>query len=537
MTSTIDNYSPLPVHKYPRYSQAWDRICRHLDGLGIGSTVAALYERGVLEWLQTNPNARLSGILSHFGGNSGFLQLAMRLLACQGWFSISPFSDYDDSTFTLTPKGRLALTYAQLYKQAFTRFVELNQLLPELDRHDEAIAALALEYRKHNSAVSDLTPDLQWQIAGHLDGHFVGPIMSWLESNRIFSHFDQTSKILDLREQQLPYLRAAFEILEIQGWLRFDSVSAQLTPEGTYAAACAKQYWYPIAYAQTLIRIPKLLFGELPITPETDGEETHVDRALDIQFSGKVFSATCRSALEKIVIPLFTGQPPKDRIKAIVDTGCGDGSLLGTLHRTIATHAPDFAEPLLMIGVEPSSTARRVASTKLRGEQVPHLMLEGDITCPQEIARQLSAQGFHAENTLHVSKSVIHNRRYLSPSQTSDLDLRSSNVFTLRDGSRIPAGHLEQNLVEHFQAWRPLTERHGMVVIEAHTAPVNTITRLLGRSIATLVDSLHGYSSQYLVEPSVFMGAARKANYQSRHHVDLGQKTTGHVCLTIDHFV
>jgi hypothetical protein len=93
------------------------------------------------------------------------------------------------------------------------------------------------------------------------------------------------------------------------------------------------------------------------------------------------------------------------------------------------------------------------------------------------------------------------------------------------------------NLAEFFRGWRPLTGRHGWIVIEAHAVPAATVARLIGRTVATALDATHGYSCQYPVEPAVFAWAAAAAGFRSRQHTEPAASTLGHTILAIDHFV
>ena len=514
----------MPMTAQSIQSATWDRICRHLDGLGIGTTVAALHERGIFDFLQSQSCASVRKIQERFGGNAGYLQVALRLLAGQQWLRTSGEFGTDCLTCALTEEGRCAVEFAPLYVKAASL---LRQLWP-LSSDEQLIKIKELIENRWGVKEEDLPAQLRWKILGHLDGHGIGPVMAHLAREQVFE------EIAANPQGTLSIQPCALAMLEAQGWVCVEDQQVQATQAGIYAAACAKQYWYPIAYFNTLTQVPNLLFGKIAAAMPSSEEETHIDRELDVRFSGKVFSATCQQPLGETVLGIFSRE---DRPEAIVDTGCGDGSLLAWLSSEIMNRTSPAQRPFVAIGIEPSTAARQVASATLTAAQVPHILLDGDITEPEEIARQLRDLGYDAQNTLHVSKSVIHNRRYQAPSGPADSTLRSSNIFTLPDGSAIRLGYLEQNLIEHFASWRPLTNRYGIVVIEAHTARVETVSACLGRSIATVVDALHGYSNQYLVEPEVFHAAAERAGYESRRQVELGVRTTGHVTLTIDHFV
>jgi hypothetical protein len=387
---------------------------------------------------------------------------------------------------------------------------------------------------------------MQEQIQHQLDGHVVTALMAALSLRQILP--TSTSDSIDLagiagdRES----LRTAFEILGCLGWAKVIEPRVEVTPRGRLAMACAKQYWYPMGYLETLINVPQLLFGDPSVTiaRTSNGEESHVDRRLDIRFSGSVFSKTCREPFLEIALPIFDQQPLETQPAALVDTGCGDGTLLRVLFENIrdrTLRGRRLADhPLAVIGVEPNRVAREVASENLTAAAIPHQVIEGDIAEPEKLAEKLRSIGTDPFNALQVCKSVIHNRPYRAPDNLHAAmrrRVRSAGAFTARDGSVIANALLEQNLVEHFRRWRPLAQRHGLLVVEAHTVDPAVTSKLIGSTIATAVDATHAYSNQDLVEPEVFMAAAREAGFISRTHRELGQSSVGHTVLTVDHFV
>src|SRR3954447_23030088 len=95
-----------------------DRVLRHADGVAVGSTVAALAERGVLEFLLDAREATLGEIRRRFGGNPGYLQVALRLLANQGWVVGGGASGTDGFGVNVTRAGHTALGLATRYQTA-----------------------------------------------------------------------------------------------------------------------------------------------------------------------------------------------------------------------------------------------------------------------------------------------------------------------------------------------------------------------------------------------------------------------------------
>ena len=319
------------------------------------------------------------------------------------------------------------------------------------------------------------------------------------------------------------------------------------------AVALARQYRYPMIYLPLLRSVPELIFGDPPSAAGAGQDETHLDRDLDIRFSGEVFAALCRAPFLELALPLFDREPLAAQPALVVDTGCGDGTLLETLHAAVRTQTRrgrSLGEyPLLMVGADPSPVARRAAAARLAAAGVPHLVMDGDIADPARLARDLAVAGHDAAGALHVCKSALHDRAYSPPAALPGAPApapavspggappAATTAFARPDGSAIPASALALNLAEVFRAWQPLVRRHGWIVIEAHSVRPATAAALLGRTLATALDATHGYSCQYPVEPEVFGWAARAAGFTSRAHHEPAATALGHTQLTIDHFV
>jgi len=296
------------------------------------------------------------------------------------------------------------------------------------------------------------------------------------------------------------------------------------------AVAMARQYRYPMVYLPLLRSVPELIFGDplaaLPTAGDVGQDETHLDRDLDIRFSGEVFAALCRAPFLQIALPLFDREPLAAQPALVVDTGCGDGTLLETLYAAVRTQTARGRSleeyPLLMVGTDPSPVARRTTAARLTAAGIPHLIMDGDIADPARMARDLAAAGHDARDALHVCKSAIHDRAYHPPAPpaTETPPPAAMTAFAHPGGGAIPASQMALNLAEMFRTWRPLARRHGWIVIEAHSVRSATAAALIGRTLATALDATHGYSCQYPVEPEVFAWAARAGGFTSRaHHI------------------
>jgi SAM-dependent methyltransferase len=523
-----------------RTARVWDALCRHIDGMAIGTTMAALHERGALAMLAARDRTQFGPLRERLAASAGFLHVALRLLADQGWVARQGEPGTDQMTITPTARGRIVMTeLAGAYPAA------VRSLPVRVGGEPGPFGPLM---RREWGLPAGVPPDVRHQVLSHLDGHLIAPLMHAVSSG----------------EADIATSRGAAEILAAAGWARLDADVPELTQDGEIAISLARQYRYPVMYLPLLRQVPELIFGE-PAKAGESGEETHLDRELDLRFSGDVFTAACREPFLGLALPLFEAAPLDRQPALVVDAGCGDGALLETLYHAVrerTARGRRLAErPLLMAGVDPSPVARRMASARLSAAGVPHVILDGDIGDPAGLERALAARGLDARDALHVCKSAIHDRAYEGPDPESPETLASpragtqqggvppagvppayagpsgAGAYALPDGSAIPASSVALDLARLFRRWLPVASRHGWLVIEAHAAPAAVLARLIGRTHATVLDATHGYACQYPVEPGVFAWAAGAGGFVSRGHAEPGAATLGHTILTIDHFV
>lgn len=525
-------------------SQVRDTMYRHVDGVAVGSTIVALADHNIFTILEANPGISMDQLQPMTGANAGYLHVALRLLAGQGWLTRSGEPGTGTMGFTLTPAGLQVGGQASAYRQAVETMIQIGgstrakdpsgfgSLINALDQATEKINK-SWGLPEHGIPLANW-----WSILTQLNGHVAIPVLSWLTINGwgISRPLDPDSADPEWR----PLLESALRLLESLGWAE----GMSLTSRGTIAMARARQYWHPMCYMETLSKVEQLLFGDPSIQRLTeDGEESHIDRAMDIAFSGSVFNATCRSPFLELIRGFFDDPGVQDQPLAVVDVGCGNGSLLVSLYEYVKNHTirggvlQDF--PLVMVGVEPSSVARETSQIALQNLNIPNIILDGNIDNPDEIARNLSARGLDPRQVLYVSKSVIHNRPYSSPRSPANLPATmptSTGAFAHVDGSTIANPDLQQNLVEHFISWRGVSQKYGMVVIEAHIASPEVSEGLIGQSASAILDATHGYSNQFPVEAEVFLACAREAGYTVVSHQPIGINSVGYPALSINHF-
>jgi hypothetical protein len=471
---------------------AWTRLCHHCDGIAFATTAELLARFGVLAALVERPLDIAALAAATPGVGDGLLAVACRLLCAQG------HATCEADTVTLSESGHALVRNPQWYAGASGRLMRAQRLLDGLLRDGPDTPA-------PDASPDDHMPDLAGpeRIGEHARGPAVAAALWGLAQRDLLDRLGDGARLDGVA------LRAA-RVLAEAAWATCDADGmTRLTQQGRAAAAMAAQYAYPLSYL-ALLANP---FTTCTEPPTFGAAEQHVDRARDIAFSAEVFVRTTGRPILAQIAPFFdSGEPAREPI-AIVDTGSGDGTLLAATFEMIRTRWRRGqvleSHPVLLVGIEHNDVALRATRRRLAGLGAPFLALQGDIGDPAGIAASLAAASVDPLRVLHVSKSVMHNRRYRPPVRRRQ-GPPTSAVFVAPDGSRIAAADAFASLVDLFEAWAPFIATHGMVVAEAHTAAPRRVARRLGANLMTLLDATHGYSRQLLMEPDSH-GAARDA--------------------------
>jgi SAM-dependent methyltransferase len=486
----------------------WRQVSSHIDDIAIGSGLAALARLGVIDLIARQPGIRAGEIVDRSACRAGYLHVILKILEYRGWIEREG-STGDEMRLRLTDE-------------------DLPSIAASFARCRVALEAAESWLRSGEcpDALSELL-DIR-----SLEGHLAAPLLARLaQAGQLPTHHELDCDLdLALVEPRLAPQLAAF--LQRLGWID-DSRAPRWSLRGTVAALMLPQYWYPLIYLPTLAAAEDLLTGRRIVGTSGSEMESHLDRKLDIRFSGTVFNRTCRRDFFAAVMPLFAGD---ERPRYLVDIGCGDGQLLAETWSALAGQYGRERAPVA-VGIDLSPVALEATRSLLSDSGIPALVFSGDVTRPAEIAATLSAAGIDCRHSLFVCKSVIHDRDYVPPANVPPAnDQPCDLVFVAGDGGLIPAPLIEESLVELFTAWRPLIASHGWVVIEAHTVPAREAALHRGQTQIAILDATHGYSRQFLLEATRFRRAAARARLSSGFATGIGTAQLGHPVLTVDHF-
>jgi len=99
-------------------------------------------------------------------------------------------------------------------------------------------------------------------------------------------------------------------LLKDLGWVVSDGGGRwTFTEEGKLLSLFIPQLFYPVSYINTSLKVPDLIFPDAGKEREEHKEvESHIDRSLDIRFSGLVYERNFREPVHSILYTLFKYQ-------------------------------------------------------------------------------------------------------------------------------------------------------------------------------------------------------------------------------------
>ncbi len=496
-------------------------LFRHLDGIVTAPTAYALHQKGILDFLLQEKSSSLQQLSAAFKANEGYLNVALRVLASQGWLQYD-IVEGTDVRIGANENSATAFALVPLYKES----VELLQLSGKYHRRKfEVEPFLMLEsifenYRKHYGigfSSDTRARDVQEQVLKHIEGIIVGPTVVALGMNGMFHKYFMEAYF---RPEEFHAEGESFaRLLDIfvhLGWFDKKNGTYRFTEKGLFYARRASAYGVTVSYIPMFRKMDDLLFGNPALFWDIPkgAQETHVDREMNVWGSGGAHAAYFK-VVDEVIIDLFN-RPMEKQPKGIVDMGCGNGAFLIHLYevieqRTLRGQMLD-EHPLFLVGADYNEAALKVTRGNIIKADIWAKVIWGDIGRPDLLAQDLSENyDIDLKDLLNVRTFLDHNRVWSEPQHKTPGRLSGSTGAFAHRGKRIPNADVEDNLREHFQKWAPFVANFGLLVIELHTIAPALTAKNLGRTAATAYDATHGFSDQYIVEIEVFNKVASEA--------------------------
>lgn len=485
----------------------------HLDGIATATTLFALHKKGLLEVLLKAQTIELQELSKQFNANTGYLNVALRVLCSQGWLTQNYKND--DIHFSINSNSAKAFALAPLLEDA------INTIQYSVNYPDERIGAdafIVLEqvFEKLEQNYGIKTPNtVEQQILTHIEGLVIAPIIVMLGVNGMFhKYFMEASFRAQEYHKDPESFKKILDFFVHLNWFSKKKETYKFTSKGLFFAKRASAYGVTVSYLPTFYHLDNLLFGNPQILQSTkDNPEKHVHREMNVWGSGGAHS-TYFKVIDEIIITIFN-KPIEEQPKGILDMGCGNGAFIQHIfevieHQTLRGKLLDDY-PLLLVGADFNQAALKVTRANLIKADIWAKVIWGDIGKPELLATDLKENyNIELKDLLNVRTFLDHNRIWEAPKKTTGRHSNSTGAYTYQ-GEHIKNNLVEDSLLEHLLKWKPYTEKFGLLVIELHTVKPELVAKNIGKTPATAYDATHGYSDQFILELDVFHQIARES--------------------------
>lgn len=500
-------------------------IFRHLDGIVVAPMAFILKDKGVLQKLSEVQKTTLKTLSDECKANEGYLNVALRALASQGFIDYGV--DNANKQITVAVNSNSAYAFSQFYL-----YDDIVHLLFNTDVFTantittESISQLKPifgKYKRNYDIVFDedaAKSKIQHQILKHIEGYLAAPLIVNLGMTGMFhKYFMETSFSPDEFHKEPEAFGQMLDFFTTLGWFTERNGKYQFTDEGLFFAKRASAYGVTVSYLPMFKNCKSLLFGNPNALRDIAANEAeiHVNREMNVWGSGGAHS-TYFKVIDEIIIELFN-KPIGEQPKGILDMGCGNGAFLHHIFNVIErqTLRGKMLEeyPLFLVGVDYNQVALKVTRANLIKADIWAKVIWGDIGNPDLLAQDLQDNyKIDLKDLLNVRTFLDHNRIWSVPESLHGIESQSTGAFAYR-GQLLSNDEVEANLYEHFKKWSPYVKQFGLLLIELHTVDPNITAQHLGQTPATAYDVTHGLSDQYIVEIKEFIKVAEKAGLHS----------------------
>ena len=488
-----------------------ESIFRHLDGIVTAPVISALSKKNVLDFINENQTLELSEINEKFNSNEGYLNVALRVLASQGFLDYHLDNETDVVKISTNSKTKDAFSHQNIYCD-LAEFLADSDVINSKELTENLCKKWILIFEKYKSFLNENAEEssLNYQIQKHIEGALVGPIIIKLGMSGMFhKYFMEASFSAEEFHKNPHYFEIILNYLSEIGWFSKKGNNFQFTETGLFFARRATAYGVTVSYLPMFSKLDNLIFGKASEIREIeDGEdEIHVNREMNVWGSGGAH-LTYFKVIDEFIIEIFN-RPIEEQPKGILDMGCGNGALLQHLYEVIErqTLRGKYLEehPLFLVGADYNPASLKVTRANLIKNDIWAKVIWGDIGNPKQLAEDLQSDyNIELGDLLNIRTFLDHNRIW-----EDVLDINSNRVSTSTGafafrGKRLSNKDVEENLLNHLKKWTPYVEKFGLLLIELHTLSPEITSKNLGLTASTAYDATHGFSDQYIVEVDVF---------------------------------
>jgi hypothetical protein len=497
-------------------------IFRHLDGLVIAPVAFCLHKKGVLDILLQKEQITLAELVQLTNANEGYLNVALRNLASQGFIDYQVNTTSNVITVKTNSKSAYAFSLFPLYEDV-VELLTTTDLFTSVEINTTSIEKLENVFQKYKNNFNltfsndSVEKEIQRQVLKHIEGYLVAPAVVSLGMTGMFhKYFMETSFSAQEFHKEPEVFKVILDFFVHLEWFTKRNNNYQFTETGLFFAKRATAYGVTVSYLPMFKHMDKLLFGNAKSLRDIaqNEDEIHVNREMNVWGSGGAHT-TYFKVVDEIIIELFN-KPIAEQPKGILDMGCGNGAFLQHIFEVIErqTKRGKMLEehPLFLVGADYNQAALKVTRANLIKADIWAKVIWGDIGRPDLLAQDLNENyNIELRDLLNVRTFLDHNRIWDVPkTKTSNRVSSSTGAFAHR-GELITNNDVEDNLLEHFSKWAPYVYQFGLLIIELHTISPKLTSKNLGNTAATAYDATHGFSDQFIVEIDVLHKVASEA--------------------------
>ena len=500
-------------------SQLRSIIFRHLDGIATATSAFALHKKNVLQHILEHKKVFVKDLSETFKANDGYLNVALRVLASQGWLDQNLDNKTNNVSYATNTNSEKAFNLVHFYEEAVDLLKYSDQFANDKKISPDAFIALERIFKKFETNfgldASDET-SIEYQILKHIEGVIAGPIIVLLGLNGLFhKYFMEASFTAEEYHKDPESFKKILNFFTHLGWFNKKKDTYQFTEKGLFFAKRASAYGVTVSYVPTFLQLDQLIFGNpLVLKTENPGDtEKHVHRKMNVWGSGGAHG-TYFKVVDNVIIDLFN-KPIEEQPRGILDMGCGNGAFIEHIFKVIDQQTLRGKlldeHPLFLVGVDFNKAALKVTRANLIKADIWAKVIWGDIGKPDHLAKDLK-EDYNIElcDLLNVRTFLDHNRIWEAPKKSHNIISKSTGAFVSK-GKRLNNNNVEASLLEHLEKWKPFVEKFGLLIIELHTIAPKLAAKNLGKTAATAYDATHGYSDQYILEVDVFRTVAQQA--------------------------
>lgn len=490
-------------------------IFMHLDGIVTAPTVVSLIKKDIICYIIDRKQVTLAELVETFKANDGYLNVALRTLASQGFLEYNVNNEKNEINVSENSSTQYLQKYSLLYSKVIPflkKSVDIKNLITETTFIEE-FTQLADSVKNNFGITISEDPEekkVQEQILKHIEGSIIGPLIVYLGMTGMFhKYFMETSFQAAEFHKNYENFEVILDFLTHLDWFTKNGSNYKFTETGLYFAKRAASYGVTVSYLPLLNKVDELLFGNgSKIREIAEGEdEIHVDRAMNVWGSGGAHSNYFKIAND-FIIEIFN-QPIHLQPKGVLDMGCGNGAFIQHIFETIErqTLRGKMLEeyPLFLVGADYNPAALKVTRANLINNDIWAKVIWGDIGNPQKLAEDLK-ENYEIElsDLLNIRTFLDHNRIWKTPNNKNPERISTSTgAFAFR-GKRLSNNLVEESLKEHLELWLPYIKKNGLLIIELHSLDPKLTSMNLGKTAATAYETTHGFSDQYILELDVF---------------------------------